>query len=675
MTSAPKRLPFLKVLFCLFLICFNASKTLIAQNKMPIDFGKMSLADFDLPKNSVVDSSSNAVIISNIGNIEFVGNKNSNWVSYVFTRHTRIKILSKKSYELATVKIRLFGKDEKADKLDDLQASTYNIENGVLHETKLNNTDIFTEHLTKNVDEQKFTMPDVKEGSVIEYSYKLTSYRYSDLPDWGFQNLLYPCLYSEIHIGIPDLFRFLVARYGIDSFTNVISKDTYTTLHMSTVNVGTTIHNHTWIMKDIPAFKLEDHINEPRNYMDRIEFIEAQEYNGRDVQGLAINWKNTEDQLLTDKQFGSAISFDGASNLNNAMQKICGTDGDLGKAARELYYYVRDNFTCVPNDNIYIWHDLYDVNKARKGSVAELNMLLIALLKQRGITASPVILATRSYGNNPENYPVLDKLNYVICMMSMANQTIFLDASDPQMGFGKLPLDCYNGHARIIDKQHSGPIYLNPSAIKEENVTSILLVNNEKGSGESGSVQSTFGYYKSQVIRSDIQQAGNPEKYLKKIQLNYGDDVSLANFKIDSLTSADNPIKLNYDIDYKSGFDGDVIYFNPVLTDSYKGNPCKDSERKYPFELPYPINKVYDITMDIPNGFQVDELPKSVQVNFNGTDGIFIYQMLKDAYTVQLHMLVKINKTIFAPEDYISLRNFFATIVKKQAEQVVFKKK
>ncbi len=356
------------------------------------------------------------------------------------------------------------------------------------------------------------------------------------------------------------------------------------------------------------------------------------------------------------------------------MQKICGNGDDLGKAARTLYYYVRDNFTCVPDDDIHVWHDLYDVNKAHKGSVADLNMLLIALLKQRGITASPVILATRSYGSNPETYPVLDKLNYVICMMTLGNQTILLDASDPQMGFGKLPLDCYNGYARIIDEKHSGSIYLNPSDIKEENVTSVLLVNDDKGN-ESGSVQSNIGYYESQDIRSDIQQTSNQDKYLKKIQLNYGTDVSLSNFKIDSLASFDDPIKLDYDIDYKSGFDGDVIYFNPVLTDSYKENPCKSSERKYPFELPYPINKVYDITMDIPNGYKVDELPKSVQANFNGTDGVFIYQILKDAYTVQLHMLVKINKTIFAPEDYTSLRDFFAMIVKKQAEQVVFKKK
>ncbi len=124
------------------------------------------------------------------------------------------------------------------------------------------------------------------------------------MPEWSFQNLSYPCLYSEIHIGIPDLYRFLVARYGVDSFANVISSDTYTTLKMSTVNVGTAIHNHTWIMKDIPAFKLEDYINKPRNYMDRIEFIEAQEYNGVDVEGITVNWKSTEDHLLADKHFG-----------------------------------------------------------------------------------------------------------------------------------------------------------------------------------------------------------------------------------------------------------------------------------------------------------------------------------------------------------------------------------
>ncbi|MGH2564770.1 MAG: DUF3857 domain-containing protein, partial [Ginsengibacter sp.] len=230
-------------------------------------FGTVTPADFDLPNSPAIDSNSNAVIVANTGSVEFVGNKKSNWISYVYKKNIRIKILNKKAYDLATVKIRLWGEDDEQDKLEDVNASTYNLDNGKVSETRLSISEIFDEKIRKSLDEKRFTMPDVKDGSIIEYSYKITSLHYYYLPAWNFQFLQYPCLFSDFKIGFPDLVRFLQIRYGLDSFYSVTSKDSYTTLIMANLNVGTTIHNHEWIMKNIPAFKNEDYISEPRNYL------------------------------------------------------------------------------------------------------------------------------------------------------------------------------------------------------------------------------------------------------------------------------------------------------------------------------------------------------------------------------------------------------------------------
>jgi hypothetical protein len=91
--------------------------------------------------------------------------------------------------------------------------------------------------------------------------------------------------------------------------------------------------------------------------------------------------------------------------------------------------------------------------------------------------------------------------------------------------------------------------------------------------------------------------------------------------------------------------------------------------------MPYPIDQEYVLTMEIPTGYEVEELPKSAQVSFNGGEGFFHYLIQKDENRVQLRSHVKLNHAIFAAEDYDSLRNFFAYILKKQNEQIVFKKK
>ena len=58
-----------------------------------------------------------------------------------------------------------------------------------------------------------------------------------------------------------------------------------------------------------------------------------------------------------------------------------------------------------------------------------------------------------------------------------------------------------------------------------------------------------------------------------------------------------------------------------------------------------------------------------------GNDGFFEYTIQKDEFTVQLRSHIKLNQAIFAPQDYAPLRDFFAYVVKKQNEQIVFKKK
>ena len=78
--------------------------------------------------------------------------------------------------------------------------------------------------------------------------------------------------------------------------------------------------------------------------------------------------------------------------------------------------------------------------------------------------------------------------------------------------------------------------------------------------------------------------------------------------------------------------------------------------------------------MEIPTGYKVDELPKSTRVKLNENEGMFEYIATSDANTIQLRYKLVLNKATFNPEDYATLRDFYGYVVKKQAEQIVFKK-
>src|SRR5258708_12484157 len=258
---------------------------------------------------------------------------------------------------------------------------------------------------------------------------------------------------------------YLILHHGQDSFSLHKVDTTKELYSMYSVNVTAVVKKHSWVIKDIPPFQAPTLLDDPYRYMDRIEFNLLQTYNGRDVTGNT-NWYTTTDELLQSNEFGIHITFESASYLSSAVDKLTSGDGTYRGAAKHIYSYIRDNFTCIADDDIYLRNAAYTINKRKKGSVEDINLLLVAMLRQKRINASPVILSTAEYRTNPAAYPVLDKMNYVVSMIKMGFDTIFLDASNPLNGFATFPLTCNNCHARILTNHQTESLFFNTNPIK-----------------------------------------------------------------------------------------------------------------------------------------------------------------------------------------------------------------
>jgi hypothetical protein len=216
------------------------------------------------------------------------------------------------------------------------------------------------------------------------------------------------------------------------------------------VNANTT--KHRWVMKDIPPFGVENYLSTPRNYLDQLSFQLERTYNGQDFHDVMNSWKSATGDLLKREDFGEPLSDD-KEWMNDLLEKItAGIVAPLDQA-KAIYYYLQDHFTCTNYYDKYIKTNLRDVLKKNSGTVGDLNLLLVAMLRQKGFVADPVLLSTREYGFNLVKYPIMDKLNYVIARLSMGGDVYYLDIAHSQLGFGQLAGNCYNGHARIISEK------------------------------------------------------------------------------------------------------------------------------------------------------------------------------------------------------------------------------
>ncbi|HEU4472444.1 MAG TPA: DUF3858 domain-containing protein, partial [Flavisolibacter sp.] len=344
---------------------------------------------------------------------------------------------------------------------------------------------------------------------------------------------------------------------------------------------------------------------------------------------------------------------------------------DLEKA-KNIYEYVRSNFACSDYSGLWTSQLLKNVMKTKKGNVADINLLLTAMLRHAGLKAYPVILSTTGHGYVSELYPMISSFNYVITQLKEGGKTYYLDASRNRLGFGKLMPTCFNGHARVVDDSASR-IVLTADSLKERKVTSLFLTNSEKNKWV-GSMNQTAGYYESYSIREKIAESGT-DAFFKQVQKDFGADVRIENPRIDSISRLEMPVALKYgvELDYAGE---DILYVNPMFGEGYKKNPFTSAQRYYPVEMPYTIDETFLLTLEVPDGYEVDELPKQLVAKLDDQESAsFEFRLSQSGRTISMRSRIKISRTLFLPEEYETLREFFNLIVSKHNEQIVFKKK
>ncbi|MFT4154956.1 transglutaminase domain-containing protein [Parafilimonas sp.] len=650
---------------------------LARQTKEPkVKFGDVKPEDFT-KDYATLDSAAEAVYLYEAGSVKHEGN-NEGWFSIIYKLHRRILLISKNSFDdLSKVKINLYENGTAKEKIEDLQAATYNLENGRVVQTRLDKNSTFKD---KDGDYQvvKFTFPDIKEGSIIEYTYTINSPFYRYIPSWAFQGG-YPELWSEFTIEQPEFFEFVVLNQGylrpvID--TSVVETNIFNVIipngsgQSESVALRGRVVKHTWAFKDIPALKEESFVTTLDNHIEKIQFqFSAEQLPEQQRKTYLHSWYEMADQLMKDEDFGADLSKENGWLKDDVKAAVNGETDAVGRA-RKIYEYVRDNYTCTDNSAKYLSQTLKKTQQSKKGNVVDINMLLIAMLKIAGCTADPVLLSTRGHGKTYDMYPIMDRFNYLIARVTINDKLYLLDASDPVLGFGHLSGACYNGNARVIAPDPA-LINLDADSLKEVSITSFFVTND--GDGKlSGTYKTTFGPIGSENLREKMKKS-NAETYFKDIKKAYPFEVSMSNTAIDSLDEKEMPVSVQYDIGFNTG--EDIIYFPPMMTaDAYKENPFKATQRFYPVEIPYCIDEVYILNMEVPSGYRVDELPKPARVSLNDGEGMFEYLIQASSSSVQLRCRTRLNKATFEPEDYETLRNFFAFIVEKENEQIVFKK-
>jgi hypothetical protein len=657
----------------------------VYSQKPPVKFGDIQIEDLKMTQFEN-DSSASAVVLADYGESSIEYNQTEGQFVLRFERIQRIKILTKDGLEYANFTISLYHSGGDNEKISGLKAVTYNLENGKIVETKMKNDGVFNEKFDNNIDFTKITLPNVKEGSIVEITYRINSDFLFNFQDWEFQRTI-PVILSEYRATIPEYFNYDKYMQGYISLSaneknvvpasiTIISKERsggreaiQTTFSSDKIDYQET--KFRWVAQNVPAFKPEPHITSSSDYISKINFeLAYTKFPNQGIKRYMGSWDDINKLFSESEDFGMVVTSNGY--LKKIAEEVTAGIAEPEQKVTAIVNYVKQTVLWDGKNRKYLSQPLKRILDEKKGSSADINLLLACMLDKVGIDVNPVLLSTRDHGFVRETTPISSQFNYVICLASVGDKSLLLDATEKLLPIGMLPERCLNGNGFVVSKNGFQWVSL------QSKIKSRIFVNADLTLTSSADLTG-----KLQIDRTGYDALASRKKYFSKDEEEYVKDFigsrswDISKTEIENTKEIHQPLKEKYELKVSEQImsAGNVLYLNPLLLHRIDANPFKLENREYPVDFSSPFERVFMCRINLPEGYRVDELPQPKAMALPENAGRYTYSVTQTGSILNIISNFQINKSIFTQTEYPNLREFYNQVVAKQAEQIVIKKK
>lgn len=647
-----------------------ASFLLLFEAQAQYKFNKVTKEDLTLESCDFYEGA-DAMVLGEHAKLTFRYTNDVGW-QYVIDIERKIKIFTTAGKDYADIKIVTYDpvKGQSNEEIGPVKATTYNLVDGKIEKTKLKASEKFKNRLSDYRTETAFAMPNVQEGSVIEFKYSITSDFITNLYDWHFQKEI-PVKFSEFEYLLPEFFNYQMSQVGnvieLQSESKTMDETftyTYTPGVVSTSNERRTgslpsMSKYTKLSASnvLPLID-EPFMNNRVNLPSRVEFqLVTVQMPGSSTQVIAKTYGDFNKTLTESLTFGQQIRKEGF-----AKEKVSTLQGDDLAKASAIVSWIQNatDFTNVYSTSS--GHGGRKVLNDGKGSVGELNLATVAALRAAGLEADAVVLSTRGHGIPHPTYPSYEDFNYVVPVVKINGGWLFADATT-NLPLGMLPQRCLNGKGWRVSENGGSWIDLKSKAVHS---TTLQLKMNYTNDSISAEASAKFKSYAAIDEYRNINRNGEQD---------FAENLSGKLLGIETATfdKSDTDNGLSWNIKVARDLTDDDLYLDPVsLISDYMitTNPFKREERSSNIDFPYAITKRAIIIITMPEGFTA-EIPEPAGVALPDKAGKFTYYISQSGNTISLNITFSLRKTEFTPADYVALKNFYQMISDKNSELII----
>ncbi len=617
------------------------------------------------------DSNATAVILCDYGESSL-----TNDVGVAYTRHRRIKILTKAGFDWGTHSVVLFTKDH-TERIDDIEGITHSFgPDGKVVETEMDDDAVFKEDVDGNHTRVRFTLPALTPGCVIEYRYSIFSESLWLIRNWEFQTSE-PVVWSEYRVTTPPQIAYSAVVHGYEKYAiseNVAVNRVFQDRMAGYLGSQMVRCNHLrWAVANAPAMRREPFITTTDDYINKVS-LQLAGYafaGGGGIKRVLQTWESVLEELLDARDFSKRIDVTG--DVRDATARVTAGLTSQGEKAKAIYDFVRRTVVWSGFHRTFADKEVDDILETKSGDDAEISFLLLSMLKSAGIPGTPVLVSTRENGMIQKLYPIINQFNYVVCRIMVDGRPMFLDATDPLRPMSLLPSEVLNTEGLLIEE---GPVTWvrieSPRLYVHRSVAAIAL-------REDGSINGTLESADEDYSALEKRRGLKDKKDIDIVREAFSTEetgITVDSVEIEGRDSVEAELKLRAEIssDQYASVAGDLIYVNPLIIDRKKDNPLKLRVRKFPVDMAYGTRTTTVVNVKAPKGFVVKEpLPDKV-VQYQDGGATYSRKCLVEDGQIQVVSDLNIRQSYFSPIEYSRLRNFFAEMLSLQNDQIVLQK-
>lgn len=651
------------------LCCLSYSQT------QDITFGEISKEEIEM-KTYEKDPSARAVILFDKGKSIFYDTDNGYDIR--FTRHKRIKVFDKTESGYTEISMPYyvdgFGKTET---IKSVEAVTYNITDDRITKKSLRPSAIYDERINERWYNKKFVFPDVQDGAILEYRYTLETPFHFNLPDWIFQDNI-PTIYSEYQVSMIPFYEYVFLVQGISKFdyqNSVVAKKERTWGNVTEVygrRMGNGVefqdYVHTYVLKDIPAFKDESYISSVNDYIIKMDFQLAKFHSPTGgTSDIISSWPALNEALLKHDKFGKYLKSSSRIAKKILSDDLILNEKESSKKAKKIIEYVKNSFEWNGSNAKYASQSPKEFFDKKSGNAADINIFMIALLNEAEIPARPLILSTRNHGKIPNDYPFDHFTNYVVALVD-TDSPFLADGTEEFLPYNRLPTRCNNEKGLIVEKGEQ-PVWIdlnNKIFSIERNMIKLDLDPLTFNLMANVSVQNTE--YESYSARKKFKDDST------RIKEFYSDKIGDINR---SSTIGYNRISLPYSLNFSSSVEteklGSNIVIKPFLNLPMATNKLTQKERAYPVDFIYPWENQFESSLKVPEDFTLVELPEEYKIANDLVEIFLEYTFENDILLVKGNY--KFKKSTYGTDEYAHIKKYLDEIVKYFNQPVILEKR